>query len=419
MNAISLGSRRDLSSRKRRVRVNTLGKGCTMSISEDSIQLHKKLKGKLSIQPKIDVHDQKMLSLVYTPGVAAVSKLIASDKSLVYEYTSKWNSVAIVSDGSRVLGLGNIGPEGALPVMEGKALIFKKFGNVDAFPLCLDAKDAAEIAGVVRAIAPSFGGINLEDIDAPKCFHVEEMLSDLPIPVFHDDQHGTAVVVLAGLINALKVVKKSVEDVKIAVLGAGAAGIGTTRLLLAYGAKNIIVADSSGTIYKGRKKNMNKYKEEIAKVTNKKRLVGETKEAMAGSDVVIGVSAIPNLIKPEMIKEMSDNPIVFALTNPEPEIMPSLAAQAGVAVIATGRSDYPNQTNNSLVFPGLFRGVLDARATKITMEMKLAAAIALANMVKKPSSENIVPKTTDNKVAPTVAQAVKEAYFRIQSFTGN
>ncbi len=389
-----------------------------MGVAEDSIELHKKLRGKLSIQPKVDVRDQKMLSLVYTPGVAAVSKLIAGNKSLAYEYTSKWNSIAIVSDGSRVLGLGNIGPEGAIPVMEGKAILFKKFGDVDAIPLCINAQSAKEIADVVKAIAPSFGGINLEDIDAPKCFEVEEMLSDLPIPVFHDDQHGTAVVVLAGMINSLKVVNKTIEDVKITVIGAGAAGLGITRLLLKYGAKNVIVCDSAGAIYNGRKKNMNKYKQSISKQTNKKKIIGGVNKAMEGSDIVIGVSAIPNLITKEAVKSMAEKPIVFALTNPEPEINPDEAKSAGAAIVATGRSDYPNQINNSLVFPGVFRGLLDARATKVTMEMKLAAAAAIANMVRKPSSENIVPKTTDDKVAPTVANAVKEAYFKIQSFTG-
>lgn len=389
-----------------------------MSVSEESIELHKRVRGKLCVQPKVDVNDQKMLSLVYTPGVAAVSKLIAGDKSLAYEYTSKWNSIAIVSDGSRVLGLGNIGPEGAMPVMEGKAILYKKFGDVDAIPICISAQSAKDIANVVKAISPTFGGINLEDIDAPKCFEVEDMLSDLPIPVFHDDQHGTAVVVLAGVINSLKVVSKNIEDVKIAVIGAGAAGLGITRLLLKYGAKNIIVCDSSGTIYNGRKKNMNKYKQSIAKQTNKKKIIGTMNKAIEGSDIVIGVSAIPNLISKEAVKSMAEKPIVFALTNPEPEINPEEAKAAGAYIVATGRSDYPNQINNSLVFPGVFRGLLDARATKITMDMKLAAAITIANMVKKPSAGNIVPKTTDDKVAPLVANAVKEAYFRIQSFTG-
>ncbi len=388
------------------------------NISEESIDLHRKIRGKLSIQPKVDVNNQKMLSLVYTPGVAAVSKLIAGDKSLAYEYTSKWNFIAIVSDGSRVLGLGNIGPEGAIPVMEGKAILFKKFGDVDAIPICINAKDAKDIADVVRAISPSFGGINLEDIDAPKCFEVEDMLSDLSIPVFHDDQHGTAVVVLAGIINALKVVCKSIEDAKITVLGAGAAGLGITRLLLKYGAKHIIVCDSSGTIYSGRKKNMNKYKTRISKITNRSKIIGGVAKAMEGCDIVIGVSAIPNLITKDLVKNMAEKPIVFALTNPEPEINPALAVEAGAYIVATGRSDYSNQINNSLVFPGVFRGLLDARATKITMEMKIAAAVAIASMVKKPSPDNIVPKTTDNRVAPLVANAVKEAYFRIQSFTG-
>ena len=379
-----------------------------MSIYEESEEFHRKLRGKLSIAPKIPINDKKTLSLAYTPGVAHVSQLIAGDKKKVYDYTSKWNSVAIVSDGSRVLGLGNVGPEAAMPVMEGKAMIFKQFGNVDAYPLCIDVHTSEEIAAVVKAIAPTFGGINLEDISSPKCFEVEGKVADIGIPIFHDDQHGTAIVTLAALINALKVVGKK-KDVKIAVLGAGAAGYGIITLLNAYGIKDIVVTDSKGIIYDGRTGN-DYYKSRIAGMTNIRKIKGDVADAVKGTDVVIAVSGIKNLLTKEIIKTMNKRSILFVLTNPEPEISYEDALEAGAEVVGTGRSDLPNQINNSLAFPGVFRGTLDARAKKITPEMKIAAAEAIASLVEHPSAQHIVPSTTENIVHTKVAEAVKKAY---------
>ena len=377
-----------------------------MTISEEALRLHEAGKGKICIAGKFRLKDRNMLALAYTPGVAAPCMEIARDKSNVYKYTMKQNAVAVVSDGSAVLGLGNIGAEAALPVMEGKCLIFKEFAGIDAFPLCLKTQNQEEIVETVKNIAPVFGGINLEDIAAPKCFWVEDTLrKELDIPVFHDDQHGTAVVVLAGLINALNVVGKG-KSVKVVVSGAGAAGIAVARMLLSYGIKNIVLADSAGAIYDGRKENMNPVKQEMAVLTNPDRRIGPLSKIVAGADVFIGVSA-PGILKKEDVAKM-DRPIVFALANPTPEIMPAEAEKGGAVIIATGRSDFPNQINNSLCFPGMFRGALDARAKSITEEMKLAAAKALSSMVK-PGRDRIIPGMFDRNVVKSVADAVKKS----------
>jgi malate dehydrogenase (oxaloacetate-decarboxylating) len=362
--------------------------------------------GKIEIRSKYKL-TEKSLPILYTPGVAELSKAIAKDKNRVYELCWKKNSVAIVSDGSAVLGLGNLGPEAALPVMEGKALLFKELGGVDAVPLVLATQDTEEIIKTVKMIAPTFGGINLEDISAPRCFEIERrLIKELDMPVFHDDQHGTAIVVLAGLINALKVVKKNIKNVKIVVSGAGAAGIAISRLLLKYGAKDIILCDSKGAIFKGRKDGMNAVKNEIAMVTNKKLFTGSLKSALSGADVFIGVSA-SNILNAQNIKTMSGNAIVFAMSNPLPEIPPDEAKKGGAAVIATGRSDFPNQINNVLVFPGIFRGALDSRTRFITDKIKIKAAEAIANLVEKPKYSKIIPDALDKKVAKAVAEIFK------------
>src|SRR3989344_5927591 len=330
-----------------------------MTIESESLALHEKLKGKLEIKSKMPVDSMKLLSLFYTPGVAEVSREIFKNKNRVYDLTNKWNSVAIITDGTRVLGLGKVGPEAALPVMEGKAILFKQFGNVDAVPLCIKAKTAAEIVNFAEMVSPTFGGINIEDIETPKCFEIyERLLEKLDIFVFHDDRQGTAIVTLAGLINALKVVGKKHESAKVVIGGAGAAGIGIAELLVEYGFKNIILVDSSGIIYEGRKENMNKYKEKIAGMTNKNKTKGKIEDALAAADVLIGAIGIENSISEEMVRRMNKNQIVFALTNPNPEIYPDAAKKAGAKVIGTGRSDFPNQINNSLAFPGVFRGAL-------------------------------------------------------------
>lgn len=335
------------------------------------------------------------------------SRKIATKKELVYEYTTKGNMVAVVTDGTAVLGLGDIGPFAALPVMEGKAILFKKFANVDAFPICLNTKNVDEIVQVIKIIAPSFGGINLEDISGPRCFEIEERLKkELDIPVFHDDQHGTAVVVLAGLINSLKLVKKRKENVSCVINGAGAAGIAITKLLLRYGFRNLSLLDTNGLIYSGRKTGMNSVKNEIAKMTNREKKKGSLQEALKGADIFIGVSK-PNIVTAQMIRSMEQKPIVFALSNPDPEILPKDAKKGGAYIIATGRSDYPNQVNNVLAFPGIFRGVLDARARQITDEMKIAAAEAIASSIKKPLKNRILPSALDKKIAIRVARVVK------------
>ncbi|HUO50813.1 MAG TPA: NADP-dependent malic enzyme [Candidatus Paceibacterota bacterium] len=372
--------------------------------SKKALALHKKLGGKIRIVPAAPVKNRADLALVYTPGVAAVSTFVAKNPKEARAYTMKGRTVAIVSDGSAVLGLGNIGALGALPVMEGKAALFKTFAGVDAVPLVLDTQDPEKIIETVRAIAPGFGGINLEDIAAPKCFEIERRLIEaLDIPVMHDDQHGTAVVVLAGLINALKVTKRKIETAKTVVSGAGAAGHAVATLLHAAGAKHIIVLDSKGIVDDSRAE---PHKKELASFTNPEKKIGGLREALSGADVLIGVSG-PGLATADDIKLMNKDGIVFALANPTPEIMPEEAKKGGAAVIATGRSDFPNQINNSLAFPGIFRGALDRKVPKITQEMKLKAAKAIANLVKKPSAQKIVPDMFDKKVAPAVAKVIR------------
>jgi len=376
---------------------------------EDPIRLSEKIGGKIEIKSKQKL-TQKNLSVLYTPGVAKVSLAVAKNKKLAFKYTIRKNFVAVVSDGSAVLGLGNIGPEGALPVMEGKALLFKELAGVDAMPIVLATQDTEEIIKIVKAIAPTFGGINLEDISAPRCFEIEERLkNELEIPVMHDDQHGTAIVVLAGLINSLKVVKKDIKKIKIVISGTGAAGVGIAKLLLKYGAKHIIMADTKGVIYKEREGGFNSSKIEISKITNPKNIKGTLREALVGADVFIGVSA-PNLITRKEISRMNKNAIVFAMSNPIPEIMPEEAKKGGAAIVATGRSDYPNQINNVLVFPGIFRGALDARVKKITDKHKLAVAQALAKLVKNPNCGKIIISALDLRAAKAVANVFRKIH---------
>ena len=373
---------------------------------ENAIELSKKIGGKIEIVSKKKLTKEN-LSVLYTPGVADVSRAVAKNKKLSFEYTIRKNTVAVVSDGSAVLGLGNLGPEGALPVMEGKALLFKELAGVDAFPIVLDTQDAEEIIETVKRISPTFGGINLEDISAPRCFEIEERLkAELDIPVMHDDQHGTAIVVLAGLINALKVVGKDMKKVRIVISGSGAAGIAIMRLLMNYGARNIVMVDSTGIIYQERPTGMNDFKMELAKITNKENLKGGLRDALSGADVFIGVSA-PNLIDRTDVALMHKDAIVFAMSNPVPEIMPDEAKAGGAAIVASGRSDFPNQINNVLVFPGVFRGALDARVKKITETHKIRAAEALASLVKKPSHGKIIPEALDRRAANVVAAVFK------------
>lgn len=368
---------------------------------------HKKFKGKINISLSNQINNKKDLSIAYTPGVAEVSREIFKNRDSVYDYTIKPHTVAIVSDGSAVLGLGNIGALAAIPVMEGKAALFKKFANIDAFPICVITQDTKEIIKIVKNISPVFGGVNLEDIKAPQCFEVENALQDLGIPVMHDDQHGTAVVVLAGLINASKVVKKDMKDLNVVVNGAGAAGNAITNLLSDI-VKNIIVCDSKGII--SRKRNdIDIFKKRLVKITNKKNISGSLQEALVSADVFIGVSK-GNLLNASLIKTMAKDPIIFALANPTPEIMPDEAKRAGARVVATGRSDMPNQINNSLAFPGIFKGALEVRATKITKEMKMSAAIALSKLVKKPTADKIIAGPFDKGVVLAVSRAVKKAH---------
>jgi len=369
--------------------------------------MHKEKKGKLEVISKIPVNTREDLSIAYTPGVAEPCIEISKDKDKVYDYTIKSNTVAIVSNGTAVLGLGNIGAEASIPVMEGKALLFKEFAGVDAFPICIDSEDPEEVIKTVKLICPVFGGINLEDIKAPECFYIEETLKrELNIPVFHDDQHGTAVVVLSGLYNALKLTKKNIKDVKIIINGAGSAGIAICKLLLKAGAENIIMCDKKGAIYDGGNCLFESH-EEIAKVTNKNKESGSLKEVLAGADVFIGVSG-PNMIDAEDVKTMNSDAIIFAMANPTPEIMPDEAKLGGARVIATGRSDFANQINNVLVFPGIFKGALTVRATEINDEMKLAAARALANLIPEEelNEENIIPNALDKRVSGKVAEEV-------------
>ncbi len=378
-------------------------------LKKAALAAHKKARGKLETGLKVSVSDKRGMNIFYTPGVAEPCREIVRNPEAVYELTSKWNTIAVVTDGSAVLGLGDIGPAAGLPVMEGKAALFKSFGGVDAVPICLDTQDVDEIVRTVKAIAPGFGGINLEDISAPRCFEIEErLINDLDIPVFHDDQHGTAVVVLAGLINALKVVGKSVDSVKIVISGAGAAGIAIGLLLSKYGFKNLVLLDSKGEISSCRK-DLNKYKSIFARDARHGEdcsLIAGLKEVIVGADVFIGVSK-PGVLSSEMVSSMADDPIVFAMSNPDPEISPDDALVAGAAVVATGRSDYPNQINNVLVFPGIFRGALDSRARRITDKMKLSAAEALAGLVAEPTPEKIIPDVFDKRVVKVIAAAVK------------
>ncbi len=375
-----------------------------------SLEMHKEFKGKMEIVSKVPLKDSYDLSLAYSPGVAAPCQEIEKSPMRVYDYTMKGNLVAVVSDGTAVLGLGDIGPEAALPVMEGKALLLKRFANVDAVPITLNTKDVDEIVRTVKAISPTFGAINLEDIAAPRCFEIEERLkAECNIPIFHDDQHGTAIVVAAGLENALKLVGKRKEEVKIVINGAGAAGIATLKLLASIGYKNIVVCDSKGILYEGRS-GMNAVKEEIAKITNPEKLTGTLDDAMVGTDIFIGVS-IANILTKEHIDSMNRDPIVFALANPNPEITYENAERWGVRIIGTGRSDYPNQVNNVLAFPGIFRGALDVFATEINEEMKIAAVNAIASLVDENElrEDYVIPKPLDERVVPAVAKAVANA----------
>lgn len=384
-----------------------------MTINEKALELHEKWNGKLDTVSKVQVKTREDLALAYTPGVAEPCKVIAEDPEAAYRYTIKSNTVAVVSDGSAVLGLGNIGPLAAMPVMEGKAVLFKEFGGINAFPICLDTQDTEEIIETVVRIAPAFGGINLEDISAPRCFEIEERLKKLlNIPVFHDDQHGTAVIMLAGLMNALKVVGKRLEDVKIVTSGAGAAGIAIIKLLVSVGAGNVVMTDRTGAIYNGRP-GLNPAKQEIAETTNHACEKGSLADVIKDADVFIGVSA-PGVLTSDMVRTMAHDAIVFACANPTPEIFPDEAKRAGAAIVSTGRSDYPNQINNVLAFPGIFRGALDARASDINDEMKIAAAHALAGMVgeDKLSCDNILPQAFDEGVGETVAAAVKAAAIK-------
>ena len=379
-----------------------------MNISEKALLLHKQWEGKLETTSKVHIKSKEDLSVLYTPGVAAPCKEIAKEKETVYTYTTKANTIAVVSDGSAVLGLGNIGPYAAMPVMEGKAALFKEFGNVNAVPICLETQDTEEIIKAVTWIAPAFGGINLEDISAPRCFEIEERLKAcLDIPVFHDDQHGTAIVVLAGVINALKVVNKDKENCKVVVNGAGSAGVAITKLLLTYGFSNVVMCDKTGIISRSTD-GLNWMQEKMALITNPNQEEGSLADAMRGADIFIGVSA-PGIVTSEMVASMNPDSILFAMANPIPEIMPDAAKSAGARIVGTGRSDFPNQVNNVIAFPGIFKGALEGRARQITDEMKLAAALAIAGLVKEDelNEENILPDALNVELADVVAQAVK------------
>ena len=381
-----------------------------MDYAKESLKLHYELKGKLEITPRAKVDSKEALSLAYTPGVAEPCLVIQKDVEKSYELTRRWNTVAVVTDGTAVLGLGDIGPEAGMPVMEGKCVLFKAFGDVDAIPLCVRTKDVEEIVKTVSLLAGSFGGVNLEDISAPRCFEIEKRLKEIcDIPIFHDDQHGTAVVTLAGLINALKLTGKKIEEVKIVTSGAGAAGIAIIKLLLSMGAKHVIMTDREGAIYKGRE-NLNPIKMEMAEITNLSMEKGSLSDVIKNADVFIGVSA-PGTLSKDMVKSMAEKPIIFACANPIPEIFPEDAKEAGAAVVSTGRSDFPNQINNVLCFPGIFRGALDVRAKDINDEMKVAAAYAIAELVsdQELNAEYILPAAFDERVKDAVANAVAEA----------
>jgi malate dehydrogenase (oxaloacetate-decarboxylating) len=373
-----------------------------------SIESHKKHRGKIEVVSKLPVTNRDELSIAYTPGVAAPCLEIAKDKNLAKEMTSTKNMVAVISDGSAVLGLGNIGAEAALPVMEGKCVLFKTFAGIDAFPIVLGTQDTEEIIATIKSIAPTFGAINLEDISAPRCFEIEKrLIEELDIPLMHDDQHGTAVVVLAGIINALKVVNKNKEDVRVVFSGAGAAGIASAKLLYSYGIKNIILVDSKGIVSNSRT-DLDKTKKEMLQITNKDDTNGSLQDAIKGADIFIGVSK-PKLLSKEDIQSMNKDAIIFALANPTPEIMPDIALSGGAKIIATGRSDFPNQVNNSLAFPGIFKGTLYSGAKKITEKMKIAAAEALSSLVKNPTAEKIIPDPFDNGICEAVTEAVAKA----------
>lgn len=385
-----------------------------MDYNSLSLKMHEEHKGKVEVVSKVAVKNRDDLSTAYTPGVAEPCRKIRDNKADIYKYTCKGNMVAVVSDGTAVLGLGDIGPEAAIPVMEGKSILFKEFGGVDAFPICLDTKDVDEIVETVKRIAPVFGGINLEDISAPRCFEIEKRLKEeLDIPVFHDDQHGTAIVVSAGLINALKLVGKPFDEANVVINGAGSAGISICKLLLQLGIGNVVLVDRQGALCPGQDW-MNPAQAEMAEITNKDRQTGSLAEIMKGKDVFVGVSA-PNIVTAEMVASMAADPIVFAMANPTPEIMPEEAAKGGVRVMATGRSDYPNQINNVLVFPGIFRGALDAKATGITEEMKMAAAKAIASIVTDDElkEDYIIPGAFDERVAKVVAKAVADEAIKL------
>ncbi len=382
-----------------------------MTLREEALHMHRINKGKLESKSKVPVRNARDLSLAYSPGVAEPCKEIYDKPETVYDYTMKGNMVAVVSDGTAVLGLGNIGPEAALPVMEGKAVLFKSFAGVDAFPICLNTTDVDKIVETVKLLEPTFGGVNLEDIAAPNCFAVEERLKkETNIPVFHDDQHGTAIVTVAGLVNALKIVGKKMNEIKVVANGAGAAGIAIIKLLYSYGVRDIIMCDTKGAIYEGRPNGMNAIKEEVAKFTNRDNVKGSLSDAIKGADVFIGVS-VAGALTVEMIQSMNSGAIIFAMANPVPEIMPEEAKAAGAAVIGTGRSDFPNQVNNVLAFPGIFRGALDARATHINEKMKVAAVKAIAGLIDESelSSDYVIPGPFDPRVAPAVAAAVAKA----------
>ena len=379
-----------------------------MTVNEKALELHEKWNGKIETVSKTPVKSREDLSLAYTPGVAEPCKVIAADPEAAYKYTMKANTVAVISDGSAVLGLGNIGPLAAMPVMEGKAVLFKEFGGINAVPICLDTQDTEEIIKTVTYLAPAFGGINLEDISAPRCFEIEERLkATLNIPVFHDDQHGTAIVVLAGIINALKVVKKEKENCKVIINGAGSAGVAITRLLITYGFKNVIMCDKVGIVSKDTP-GLNWMQEKMTEITNPDNETGSLSDALKGADIFVGVSA-PGIVSAEMVSSMAKDAIIFAMANPIPEIMPDIAKAAGARVVGTGRSDFPNQVNNVVAFPGIFKGALEGRASQITEEMKLAAALAIAGLVseKDLNEDNIMPEAFDPKVAQVVSDAVK------------
>ena len=379
-----------------------------MSLREEALAFHEAFRGKIAVHSKVPCATSQDLSLAYTPGVAEPCREIEKNPDDVYRYTAKGNLVAVVTDGSAVLGLGDIGASASIPVMEGKAILFKNFAGIDAFPIAISSKDPEDIVKTVAMIEPIFGGINLEDISAPRCFEVEKRLKDaLNIPVFHDDQHGTAVVALAALINALRLVGKDFQDLKVAVSGAGAAGVAVTSFLLSFGAEDVILCDSRGTIHKGRQ-DLNPFKEKIARITNPRNLTGTLKDAIRGADVFLGLS-VAGILTQEMVRSMAEDPVVFALANPVPEIMPEQAEEAGARVVATGRSDYPNQVNNALGFPGIFRGALDVRASEINEPMKMAASRAIAGLVEDPTPQCIIPSPFDMRVVPAVAEAVARA----------